>query len=347
MKRYCGIDLGKRKCALCVMDSAGRVLGRAMLESAIGPILEFLGRHGGPGEIECAFESCSTWYWLGDGLMAAGYRAHMAHTLALSMITRAKVKTDVRDAQRLAELLRTGQLPEAYMVPREQRLVRDLVRQRQSLVRKRAEEFISLKMLATRHGLPFVHRNEIQRLNLASAEAMFPEPSLKLQAVAAFERINQFGVQIADMEKHLQKKLSDDPFYREIQKLEGVGVTLGLVICLETSDISRFASLRDYCSYCRVVPGVSQSGASVRRGRGSKQGNPHLKSAFSQAAVAAVRHHALPRAFFEKHLARRVARGGKMVTYNIIAHKLATAAWHVLHGRKYDPTLLFKPEASK
>jgi transposase len=68
----------------------------------------------------------------------------------------------------------------------------------------------------------------------------------------------------------------------------------------------------------------------IRRGTGSKQGNPHLKWAFNQAACVAVRHYGYVRSFREKHLARRRSKARRLISLSIVAHKLATAAYHVL-----------------
>jgi transposase len=64
---------------------------------------------------------------------------------------------------------------------------------------------------------------------------------------------------------------------------------LALTILYEVGQISRFKNVRHFSSYCRLVPGVAQSGQVSRRGRSSKQGNSYLKSAFNQAAIVAVR----------------------------------------------------------
>ena len=77
-------------------------------------------------------------------------------------------------------------------------------------------------------------------------------------------------------------------------------------------------------------------------GGGSKQGNHYLKAAFSQAAVHAVRCYPNVRRYYERQLQRHQGRGRKLVCYNIIAHKLAQAAFHVLKEQtEYRAELLF------
>jgi transposase len=130
--------------------------------------------------------------------------------------------------------------------------------------------------------------------------------------------------------------------YDRLLAIEGIGKTLAITIYYEVGDISRFPNARMFSSYCRVVPGVAQSGTSTRRGRGSKQGNPYLKWAFTQAAVHAVRVAPSVRRCYERHLRRHRGRGRKLIAYNIIAHKLAQAVYHVLRDEvDYKEEMLF------
>jgi len=107
-------------------------------------------------------------------------------------------------------------------------------------------------------------------------------------------------------------------------------------------DIARFASARQFCSYARVVPDLAQSGDMILRGRGTKQGNPHLKWAFNRVAAISVRHYGYARRFRQKHLARRCSKAGRLISLSIVAHKLAIAAYHVLRNEvPFNKELMF------
>ena len=130
--------------------------------------------------------------------------------------------------------------------------------------------------------------------------------------------------------------------YELLLKLPGVGQTIALTILYEVGELTRFANVKVFSSYCRVVPGIAQSGNVSRRGRASKQGNHYLKAAFSQAAVHAVRCYPKVRRYYERQLKRHQGRGRQMICYNIIAHKLAQAAFHILKEQtEYREELLF------
>ncbi|MGW5126827.1 IS110 family transposase [Streptomyces sp. NPDC004069] len=88
---------------------------------------------------DVVLEATSGWYWAADVLQAAGARVHLAHPLGVKGFAYRRVKNDIRDAADLADLLRMGRLPEAWIAPQ--------VRERRELVRYRA------KLVALRSGL--------------------------------------------------------------------------------------------------------------------------------------------------------------------------------------------------
>lgn len=130
--------------------------------------------------------------------------------------------------------------------------------------------------------------------------------------------------------------------YNRLLDISGIGKILALTILYEIGEITRFKDVRHFSSYCRLVPGIAQSGAVSRRGRSSKQGNPYLKSAFNQAAVVAVRSYPAIKRCYQRHLQRHRGSARKLVAYNVIAHKLAQAVYQVLkEGVHYDQQLIF------
>ena len=87
---------------------------------------------------EVVLEATYGWYWAADVLEAAGAEVHLAHPLGVTMFTHQRVKNDRRDATNLAQLLRMGQLPEAWIAPPDLRELRELVRYRAKLVALRS-----------------------------------------------------------------------------------------------------------------------------------------------------------------------------------------------------------------
>ena len=77
-------------------------------------------------------EATYGWYWAADTLAAAGAEVHLAHPLGVKAFSYRRVKNDERDSADLADLLRMGRLPEAWIAPHEVRELRELTRYRVS-----------------------------------------------------------------------------------------------------------------------------------------------------------------------------------------------------------------------
>jgi transposase len=87
---------------------------------------------------DVVLEATYGWYWAVDVLRDAGAQVHLAHPLGVKGFAYRRVKNDQRDAADLADLLRTGRLPEAYLAPPAVRQLRELVRHRAKLVALRS-----------------------------------------------------------------------------------------------------------------------------------------------------------------------------------------------------------------
>ena len=224
--------------------------------------------------------------------------------------------------------------------------MRDLLRQRALLVQRRAEEYGHLSHLLLRQGILDSSRHDIEEASEAELEQWFAHPLVQLTAQQELDRIALYSEQISNLEQIIHERTRAQVSFERLLQVYGIGKILALTILYEVGEISRFESMRQFCSYCRVVPGVAQSGNVSRRGRGSKQGNHYLKWAFSQAAVHAVRCYPKVRRCFERHLNRHRGRGRKMIADNIIAHRLAQAVYHVLReGTEFREQLLFGSSA--
>src|SRR5438093_522594 len=301
MKFYCGIDLSARDCQVCVIDEQLKVMVQQKLGNELPRICQLLTPY--QANLKIVVESTFNWYWLIDGLQAAGFEVVLAHTLGLYLITGAKVKTDRRDAYSLAKLLLAGVVPAAYIYPVETRPVRDLLRRRTRLGQVRAGEYGSLRRLLLRQGILSSKQQELKTASEPELEQWFEHPLVRLHASQELQRIELYSQQIAELEKTILALAKTEQSYELLLlQLPGVGQTIALTILYEVGELTRFANVKVFSSYCRLVPGIAQSGNVTRRGRASKQGNHYLKAAFSQAAVHAVRCYPKVRRYYERQL---------------------------------------------
>ena len=136
MSRYVGIDLHRRRSQVVILDEDGEKRSSVRVENSPVVLAEAVAAAGEAPEV--VMEATWGWYWAADVLEAAGCRVHLAHPLAIKGYQNRRIKNDDRDATLLADLLRMGRLPEAWIPPESVRHQRELVRYRRKLSQLRA-----------------------------------------------------------------------------------------------------------------------------------------------------------------------------------------------------------------
>ena len=137
MGSYVGIDLHRRRSVVVVLNEDGDRVSWCRIDNTPANLAAEIVAAGGP-EAEVAMEATWGWYWAADVIAECGARLHLAHPLGIAGYQNRRVKNDIRDATLLADLLRLGRLPEAWVAPPEVRELREMVRYRAKLSRLRA-----------------------------------------------------------------------------------------------------------------------------------------------------------------------------------------------------------------
>jgi transposase len=277
-------------------------------------------------------------------------------------------KTDVKDAEWIADLLCHGLLRSSFVPPKPVRELRDLIRYRRKLVESQsAERNRLLKLLETANiklasvasdvfgvsGLLMLHaliegkataqemaglakrrlRNKIPELELA-LEGRVEEHHrflLKLQ----LDRLESVEKDLAVLEQRMHEKL--EPYAAQLALLDeipGVDWTLAAVIIAELGvDMSVFQSVSQLASWAGVCPGNNES-AGKRKNSRIPKGNIYLKTALVEAAHAAA---TVKGTYLRDKFYRLKARRGYKRAAVAIAHKILVSIYHMLsHNTSYN-----------
>ena len=199
------------------------------------------------------------------------------------------MKNDIRDATLLADLLRMGRLPEAWVAPAEIGELREAVRYRAKLSRLRAGLKAQVYQTLGKEGvIPELDsiwgpggRQWLDDLGLGD-EYVNRIASLR-------DLIESYDLDIDDCDVRIYRRLKGHPGYEAIQALRGVGPVLAAVFIAEIGDVSRFGNARRLCSWAGLTPRHRESDSHVARGRISKQGSRLLRWACVEAVSGAVR----------------------------------------------------------
>jgi transposase len=317
-------------------DKLERVAGQR-LNNSLDEVLRMLSPY--RGEIAgIAVESTFNWYWLVDGLMDAGYRLHLANTCKMKQYDGMKYKDDRHDARWLARLLALGILPVGHIYPQEERPLRDLLRRRSFLVKKRSSMLISMRgAFECRTGMRAT-ADDIKTWTEDDLKHLLSDPDIRLGLSCLVAPIKAMTEQIEIIEKWVlpRARLRDE--FRMLETVWGIGKILGLTIMYEVGDISRFEKVGNFASYCRLVKSEYLSNGK-RKGKGnSKNGNPYLSWAYSEAAHFANRY----RKPAQKFIQRKRKQTNGIVANRALAHKLARASYYVMRDLvEFDPTRVF------
>jgi transposase len=335
---YAGIDLHSNNSVLVIINESDVVVYEKRLKNDIDIICSALKPYSST-LAGVVVESTFNWYWLVDGLQAAGHRVHLANTVAIQQYSGLKHGDDKSDARWLAQMLHLGILPEAYIYPAELRPVRDLLRKRSVLVRQRTASVLSIQNVLTRNtGRAPLSASSIKKLTPELvAEIGLPEDvALAVSSSLAMVQCASEQIELLETTARQRVYLSDE--FKNLTTVDGIGTILGLTIMLETGTIFRFPTVGDYASYARCVGGARISNGKKKGAVNTKNGNAYLSWAFSEAAQHAIRYNETVARFFQ----RKLSKSHLMVARRAVAHKLARACYYILRdGVAFDENKAF------
>ena len=234
-----------------------------------------VGHGDGPGRRtpEVVLEATYGWYWAVDALREQGAQVHLAHPLGVKAFEYRRVKNDERDARDLADLLRMGRLPEAWIAPPATRELRELVRHRAKLVGMRSNCKAQIHAVLAKCGIQ-VSMTDLFGLAGTDLLDRLELPKPYAARIASLRRIiDCLDFEIDVFAGQVRGRLARDPGYVAVQSIPGIGPILGAVFVAEVGDVHRFAHAQKLTCWAGLTPKHHESDKHVHRGRITKQGS--------------------------------------------------------------------------
>jgi transposase len=322
-RQYVGIDLHRRRSVIVRMTPEGERLGAAVrIENDPFELAQQVASWGESPEV--VLEATYGWYWAADVLTDAGANVHLAHPLGVKGFAYRRVKNDELDARDLADLLRMGRLPEAWIAPPDVRGLREAVRHRCKLVALRSGLKAQVHAVLAKQGVR-VPMSDLfgvagtQLLDELALDAPFHARVLSLRRL-----IDAYTFEIDVLAKRTAGHLTRHRGFQAVQTIPGVGPVLGAVFVAEIGDVTRFPRAEKLCSWAGMTPRHRESDTKIHRGRITKQGNPLVR----WAAVEAVQR--LHGGAIGRTRARLTERRGANIATVAAARKLLTLVYYGL-----------------
>lgn len=241
-----------------------------------------------PGEVHVVYEAGPCGYALQRSLEGLGLHCDIVAPSLIPVKPGERIKTDRRDARKLASLYRGGLLTVVHPPTEKEEALRDLMRAREDAQKDLLSAKHRLLKMLLRYGLQFTqtknwsckHRRWLKQLRFDDAHAQFVFDNYLLSV----ERIEE---RLAMLDDYIGEAAQEQAYAEKVRWLcclRGVGTVTAMTILAELHDFRRFNHPRDLMAYLGLTPSEHSSGNRVKRGGITKTGNTHARRILVEAA---------------------------------------------------------------
>ena len=290
---YLGLDVHAATIAIGILDEGQEKPEVLEITNQPAVIRRTIQRLQKRGELRCCYEAGPCGYVLQRQLTALGVACEVIAPALIPKKPGERIKTDRRDAAKLARLYRAGELTPIAVPTEEQEAARDLVRAREDARRARTDARHRLTKFLLRQGLRFPATNWTMQFWKWIRSLTFEHAEHTKVFQHYVDMVLHLDRQVEDLDKHIEAAAERDPFRAVVARLRclrGISTLAAMVIVCEVYDLRRFNSARQFMAFLGLVPSEHSSGQKQRRGAITKTGNGHVRRIMVEAAWA-YRHH--------------------------------------------------------
>jgi transposase len=236
------------------------------------------------------YEAGPCGYWLYRYLT---HKGHVCWVVAPSLIPKKpgdRVKTNRRDAIKLARLMRSGDLTPVYVPTVDDEAIRDLCRAREDALRDLKTAKFRLKAFLLRQDIRYTGQATWGPAHLRwLSEVVCPTPAQQIVFQEYVRAVTEHTERLERLEQELKDQVQTwwlRPVVDALQALRGVQFTVAVTAVAELGDLTRFDTPRQLMSYLGLTPSEYSTGDRRRQGGITKAGNTHARRALIEGAWA-------------------------------------------------------------
>jgi transposase len=290
--RFLGLDVHAETIAVAVAEPGGEVRSLGTIANREDSIRKFIKKLGPPEQLRACYEAGPTGFVLYWQLAQLGVECAVVAPSLVPKKPGDRVKTDRRDALKLARSHRSGDLTAVWVPDEDSEALRDLVRQREAAKQDqlRARHRLTKFLLRTGRRPPLGLKAWTEHYMRWLAQIRYAQPAQEVTLQDCLNEFEHMSARIKRLEEAILEvvKLAPQPMQeviRGLQALRGVAHISAVTIAAELGNISsRFESARKLMGYCGVFPSEDSSGKRIRKGGITKAGNAHLRRIVVESA---------------------------------------------------------------
>ena len=290
--RFVGLDVHAQTIAVAVAETGGEVRSVGVVPNSAESVSRLIKKLGKPEQLRVCYEAGPTGYVLYWQLTKLGVRCEVVAPTLIPVKPGDRVKTDRRDAEKLARCYRAGDLTAVWVPDAAHEALRDLVRAREAAKSDQLRARNRLSKFLLRQGRRAPEGTQAwtgKYLKWVKEQVRFEQPAQEATLLDYLHEVEHAGERIERLEKSIDTAIETVPekmraVIAGLQSLRGIAKISAVSIVAELGEISRFAKPTQLMGYSGAVSSENSSGERTQRGSISKAGNAHLRRIVVEAA---------------------------------------------------------------
>jgi transposase len=296
MKRvkFVGLDVHAETIAVAVAEQDGEVRSLGVIPNREDSVRKLVRKLGAVEELRFCYEASPTGYVLYWQLTRMGAKCEVMAPTLVPVKSGDRVKTDRRDALKLARNYRAGELTAVWVPDAAHEALRDVVRAREAAKKDQLRARHRLSKFLLRHGRrpPMeVKPWTMKYLEWMKREVHFEQLAQEATLLDYLNEVEHAAARIARLDGAIEEAVKVAPakmraVIEALQALRGVAHVAAVTVVAELGELSRFSRATQLMGYGGIVASENSSGERTRRGNITKAGNAHLRRVVVEAAWA-------------------------------------------------------------
>lgn len=292
--RFIGLDVHAETIAVAVAEPNGEVRSLGTIPNRPESVRKLMKKLGPAAQLRVCYEAGPTGYVVYWQLTALGVKCEVVAPTLVPVKAGDRVKTDRRDALKLARSYRAGDLTAVWVPDAAHEALRDLVRAREAAKKDQLRARHRLGKFLLRHGRrPPTAMNAWTQAHLAwvKSAVRFDHAAQEATLLDYIHEVDHVADRIERLEAAITVAVETAPTHMRavidaLQALRGIALVSAVTIASEVGELSRFTKPRQLMGYSGAVASEDSSGQRTRRGGITKAGNAHLRRVVIEAAWA-------------------------------------------------------------